>query len=117
MNCIFCKIVKKESPATIVYEDDKTMVFENIKPSAPVHLLAIPKKHISSIDEIEEGDAELIGRIVIAVRNAAHDKGLNKSGYKLVVNVGEGGGQEIFHLHFHILGGWKSDDEMNINKL
>lgn len=116
MNCIFCKIAKKESPATVVYEDDKTVVFENIRPSAPIHLLAIPKKHIPSIDEIEEADAELIGRTVIAARNAAHNKGLDKSGYKLVVNVGQGGGQEIFHLHFHILGGWESKEERNIVK-
>lgn len=114
MNCIFCKIARKEAPATVVYEDDETLVFENIRPLAPIHLLAIPKKHIPSIDEIEDDDVKLLGQTVIAARNAARDKGLDESGYKLVVNVGEGGGQEIFHLHFHILGGWESEKERDV---
>lgn len=114
MDCIFCKIARKESPADIVYEDDDTIVFNNIRPSAPIHLLVIPKKHIDSIDDIEVGDEELIGKTIITARNVARDKGLNESGYKLAVNVGKGGGQEVFHLHFHLLGGWKSDKERDI---
>ena len=117
MNCIFCKIIEKDAPATVAYEDDKTLVFESIRPVAPIHLLAIPKKHISSINEIEDGDEKLIGQTVIAARNAARDKGLDESGYKLVVNVGEGGGQEIFHLHFHILGGWRREEDRDVPEM
>ncbi len=105
-DCIFCKIVNKEAPADIVYEDEETIVFENIRPSTPIHLLAVPKKHIASVDDIQEADGELIGKVVIAARKAAASKGLDETGYKLAVNVGRGGGQEVFHLHIHILGGF-----------
>ncbi len=105
MDCIFCKIAKKEAPATIVYEDDNTIVFENIKPAAPVHLLAIPKKHIDSVNHIELKDRELMGDIFLAIQKAVEKTRIKDSGYKLAIHVGEGGGQEIFHLHFHVIGG------------
>ncbi len=108
MNCIFCKIIKKEAPATIVYEDENSVVFENIKPSTPVHLLVVPKKHIESVNHIKPEDRELIGDLFLSAQEAAKKVGIKDAGYKLAVHVGEGGGQEIFHLHIHILGGWKS---------
>ncbi len=117
MSCIFCKIVEKDAPAEVVHESEDAIVFENIRPLAPIHLLAIPKKHITSVDTIEPSDTELIGRTLIAARDAARKKGLDVAGYKLAVNVGEGGGQEIFHLHFHILGGWKSKEERDIPEM
>ncbi len=110
-DCIFCKIVNKEAPAEIVYEDDYAIVFENINPVAPTHLLAIPKKHIASVNQIEEDDAELIGKTLIAARLAAAKKGI-RNGYKVAINVEKDGGQEIFHLHFHILGGLKDNKEI-----
>ncbi len=108
MDCIFCKIIKKEAPAIIVYENDKIIVFENIKPATPIHLLAVPKKHIESVNNIEEEDKELMGEIFLAARKATEKVGIKDSGYKLTIHVGEGGGQEIFHLHVHVLGGWNN---------
>ncbi len=108
MDCIFCKIIKKEAPATIIYENDSVVVFENIKPATPIHLLAVPKKHIESVNHIEEEDKELIGEVFLAVHKAVEKVGIKYSGYKLTVHVGEGGGQEIFHLHVHVLGGWNN---------
>ncbi len=113
-DCIFCKIVAKEASSEIIYENEKVMVFRNIRPSAPVHLLAIPKKHIASINQIVSDDRELIGEVIIAAKEAARKEGIDESGYKLAVNVGKGGGQEIFHLHVHLLGGWKRVEERDI---
>lgn len=104
-DCIFCKITKKEAPAEIVYEDERLMVFKDIKPEAPVHLLVVPKKHIASIAHLnEQEDAEIVSHIVFVAKRIAKDQGL--SGYKLIFNVGREGGQIIDHLHLHLLGGW-----------
>lgn len=108
MDCIFCKIVQKQIPADIIYENEKVVAFKNIKPNAPVHLLIIPKKHIESVDTVKEEDKELIGELFIAVQKAADLAKIRERGYKLAVNVKEGGGQEIFHLHLHLLGGWEN---------
>lgn len=112
MDCIFCRIVEKKMPADIVYEDEETMVFHTIRPTAPVHLLVIPKKHIVSADHVQEEEKDLIGQLFLSAQKAA--KKMNLEGYKLAVNVGEKGGQEIFHLHVHLLGGWKNAKDRDI---
>ncbi len=112
MGCIFCKIVEKEQKADIVYEDDKIIAFKNIRPLAPVHLLVIPKKHIESVKEISGEDIDLIGHLWVKMKDIAKENDLK--GYKVAVNVGKEGGQEIFHLHYHLLGGWKSKKDRDI---
>ena len=117
MDCIFCSIIKKESPAKIVYENDNVIVFENIKPAAPIHLLIVPKKHIATVNEIKEEDKNLIGDLFIAAQEAARLKNIKDTGYKLAINVGAGGGQEIFHIHIHLLGGWQNEAERESSKV
>ena len=108
MDCIFCSIVKKEAPAEIVYENEKVVVFENIKPSAPIHMLIVPRKHIHSVNNVREEDKDLMGELFLAAWKTAEKINIKDAGYKLAVNVGKGGGQEIDHLHIHFLGGWQS---------
>ncbi len=115
MDCVFCKIIKKELPSTVVYEDDEVIVFKNIRPSAPLHYLSVPKRHISSVIEVMEGDREVVFAIILGARKAA--EGLGLKGYKLVFNVGKEGGQVIDHLHLHLLGGWKNLDEASLKGL
>lgn len=110
MDCIFCKIISKEVPSDIVYEDEKFIVFKDIKPSAPIDLLVVPKAHIKehlvSINELEEKHKDMIGGWVLVAKKVAKKQGI-EDGYRLVFNVGRKGGQEIDHLHFHLIGGWK----------
>ena len=106
-DCIFCKIVKGEIPSKKVYEDEEILAFEDINPMAPVHILVIPKKHIKSVNELEEDNNKLIGKIFLVIKNIAKEKGIDEEGYRVVTNIGENGGQEVKHLHFHILGGKK----------
>jgi len=110
--CLFCKIIKKEIPSDIVYEDEKVISFKDIHPKAPIHLLILPKKHIPSVDNLEEVDKELVGNLFVVAKNRAKEK--NLKGYKLVVNVGREGGQVIDHLHLHLLGGWRSKEEREV---
>ncbi len=112
-DCLFCKIVNKKEDSEIVYEDDKVLAFENIRPLAPVHVLVVPKKHISTVNDINKEDKELLGHMWAVMKEVAANKNVKEEGYKVAVNVGEGGGQEIFHLHYHLLGGWESQEEMN----
>ncbi len=100
-DCIFCKINSREIPSEFIYEDEKCTVFEDINPKAKTHLLLIPKKHIHSIADMEEGDEKIVGHLVRIAKQVAEKKEL--SGYKLNINVGKSGGQEIFHLHIHLL--------------
>lgn len=102
-DCIFCKITDKSIPAEIVYEDDKMLVFKDIRPSAPVHLLLIPKKHIASLQDLSAEDGELISAMMLAVPKIAAENGL-AAGFKTQINTGVQGGQEVFHLHIHIMG-------------
>ena len=104
-NCIFCKIAKKEVPYEIVYEDERIMVFKDIAPKAPVHLLIIPKKHIHSVNHIEPEDKELVGELFLVAKRVAKDQGVAESGYRLSFNVGRDAGQVVDHLHMHLLGG------------
>ena len=106
-DCIFCKIVNKEIPSTIVYEDEDILAFNDINPVTPVHILVIPKKHIESLAEIKEEDEKLIGKIHITIKKIANQVGILDKGFRVIVNCGEDGGQEVKHLHFHILGGKK----------
>jgi len=101
MDCIFCKIAKKEAPADIVYEDNNFVVFPDIHPKAPTHVLIIPKKHIVSLQEVTEHDTELMGTLLVTAQKVAKERQLK--GYKLEMHVGKEGGQIIDHLHLHLL--------------
>lgn len=102
---IFQRIIAKEIPAKILYEDDRCMAFEDVNPQAPVHLLVIPKKDIASTNEVEPEDSELIGHIFCVIKKLAVEKGLSESGYRVVSNCGPEAGQSVPHLHFHLIGG------------
>lgn len=104
-NCLFCKIIKGDIPSTKVYEDEEVYAFKDINPEAPVHILVVPKKHISSINEIEDEDRELIGKIFTLIKKIAKEQGVEQSGYRVVSNCGKDAGQTVMHLHFHILAG------------
>lgn len=103
---IFKKIIDREIPATIVYEDDLCLAFEDINPQAPTHVIVIPKKEITSVDDIRDEDAALIGHLFVVMRKIAADLGLG-DGYRVVTNCGPAAGQEVMHIHFHLLGGRK----------
>ena len=107
MNCLFCKIANKEVPAEIVYEDEKVIVLKDIHPKAPLHLLIVPKKHIPSINHLELRDKELIGGLFLVAQKIARAEGVNKTGYRLIFNMGKDAGQTVDHLHLHLLGGKK----------
>jgi histidine triad (HIT) family protein len=101
MDCIFCKIINKELPADIVYEDQEVIVFKDIKPSAPVHLLIVPQKHIFSVDHLGVEDKVLAGELILTAQKIAREMKLE--GYRLQINVGRKGGQIVDHLHLHLL--------------
>ncbi|MBI2041637.1 MAG: histidine triad nucleotide-binding protein [Candidatus Nealsonbacteria bacterium] len=107
MDCLFCKIIKKELSSEVVYEDDKFLAFKDIHPIAPVHILIIPKKHIETIEHIGPGDKELIGELFLAAKKVAKLQGVLESGYRLSFNVGKNAGQAVDHLHLHLIGGKK----------
>lgn len=102
-DCIFCKIANKEIPSKVVYEDERILVFHDLEPQAPVHVLIIPKKHISSLDDVKTEDEELLGYLLSKVKDIARSLEL-ENGYRLVNNCGEDGYQTVKHLHFHLLG-------------
>ena len=104
-DCLFCKIAKGDIPSNKVYEDDIMLAFHDIAPEAPVHVLVIPKKHISSISALEEADAAIVGAIMLRIKALADELGIAEDGYRVVANTGKNGGQTVPHLHFHILGG------------
>ena len=102
--CLFCKIVNKEIPSNIILEDEEFLAFHDINPKAPIHILAIPKIHVDSFNEI---NGELMGKMSDFIQKVAQEVNIDKSGYRVITNVGINGGQEVKHLHFHILGGAK----------
>jgi len=106
-DCIFCQIVRGEAPAEYIYKNDSLVVFKDIHPHAPVHLLIVPRKHIRSINNIDDEDDGIVSEMIRAGKMMAKEKGIAETGYKLLFNVERGGGQVIFHLHLHLLGGWK----------
>ena len=105
MSTIFQKIIDREIPATIVYEDNSVLAFEDIAPQAPIHLLIIPKKPIASMNKAQEEDAELLGKVLLVAAKLAREKGIAEQGYRLINNCNEYGGQTVYHLHFHLMGG------------
>jgi histidine triad (HIT) family protein len=105
IDCMFCRIVARQSPADIVYEDDAVVAFKDIYPKAPVHLLIVPRRHIASLAETSDGDAEVLGRCVVAARRLAETSGYAERGFRLSVNTGPEGGQVVYHVHFHFTAG------------
>jgi len=103
--CIFCQIVAQKIPARLVYEDDDLVAFEDIKPQAPVHILIIPREHFPSLNEVPEEKKSILGQALLVARLLAEEKGIATSGYRIVLNTARDSGQEVFHLHFHLLGG------------
>lgn len=106
-DCLFCKIVNKETDTRFLYEDDAYVVFKDIRPAAPVHLLLVPKIHIRSINDLEPAHQGLVGGLFHLAAAMAREQEVDQSGYKLLFNVERGGGQVIFHLHLHLIGGWQ----------
>ncbi len=104
-DCIFCKIAAKEIPSEIVYEDDEILAFKDINARAPVHLLVIPKRHIETFNDLNDDDMRIMADILSRIRDLAVSQGVAERGYRIVVNCNRDGGQEVFHLHFHLMGG------------
>jgi len=111
-DCLFCKIVSGEIPSETVYQDDLVTVFKDINPAAPVHLLIVPNEHIASVNEVKEEQRLLLGHLITTAKRMAGEKGIQSSGYRLIINTGPDGGQEVFHLHVHLLGGGKMKHPM-----
>jgi len=103
--CIFCKIVEGDAPADFVYQDEHVVAFADIHPQAPVHLLIIPVRHIPSMAEVKDDDTELLGHMLQVARKLAEEHGISETGYRIITNCGAEGGQVVFHLHFHLVGG------------
>lgn len=104
-DCIFCKIVRKEVPADILFEDDNLIAFNDIHPQAPTHVLIVPKEHIPTVNDLTEDQAALVGNLVLRAQALAAQRGIDGAGYRLVMNCNAEGGQTVFHIHLHLLGG------------
>jgi len=104
-DCIFCKIINKDIPASIVYEDEEIVAFNDINPKAPVHILLIPKQHFASLNDIPLKKKQILSELLFKAKQIAEEKGIADSGYRLVLNTGKDSGQEVCHLHLHLLGG------------
>ena len=105
-DCLFCKIVRGEIPCRKVYEDDEVLAFHDINPVAPVHFMLVPKVHLATLTDVRDSDAVLLGKLLLLAPRLAKEQGLH-DGFRTVINTGKGGGQEIFHLHIHVIGGGK----------
>ena len=105
MSTIFAKIIKGEVPADVVYKDDRVTCFRDINPAAPVHILIVPNKEIPTVNDLDEKDAALAGHMLLVAKKLAKDEGIAESGYRLIINCNREGGQEVFHLHMHLMGG------------
>lgn len=106
-DCIFCKIVKNEIPSKKVYEDEDIVAFYDVNPVTKIHILVIPKKHIASVTDLKKEDEAVIGKIYTVINQIAKEQGFDEDGFRIITNCGEHGGQEVMHLHFHILAGQK----------
>ena len=104
-DCLFCKIINKEIPSEIVYEDDRLLAFRDINPAAPVHILIIPKVHIASLNDLDETNSDIVKDIALKAKELAEKEGIAESGYRIINNIGDDGGQTVKHLHFHLMGG------------
>ena len=111
-DCLFCKIIKGEIPSKKVYEDEEILAFHDIDPAAPIHILVIPKKHITSLAHLEKEDEEVVGKIFGVINKIAEEQGFKEDGYRVITNCGKNGGQEVMHLHFHILAGKKLGEKI-----
>ncbi len=109
MACVFCKIINKEISTDIIFENDNVVAFNDINPIAPVHVLVIPKRHIGSVIDIENEDVNLMGELIFVAKKIADNLNISQKGYKLLLRVGKDGGQEIQHIHLHLIGGKKLD--------
>lgn len=105
MDCLFCKIANSEIPAKIIYQDDKIVVFDDINPQAPVHKIIIPRKHVATLNDLQPEDTTLVGHMIQSAVKLAQELGIAQEGYRLVNNCNAGGGQTVFHIHMHLLGG------------
>jgi histidine triad (HIT) family protein len=105
MDCLFCKIVEKSIPAKLIYEDPSILAFDDIRPAMPIHKLIIPKRHIASLAEAKAEDAELLGRLQLVAQKLAHELAVTESGYRVVMNINQHGGQTVYHIHLHLLAG------------
>jgi len=106
-DCLFCQIIRGDKPADFLHKDGSLVVFKDIYPQAPVHLLIVPRRHIRSMNEVAEQHRDIISQMILKGKEMAQEEGVAKSGYKLLFNVERGGGQVIFHVHLHLLGGWR----------
>jgi len=104
-NCIFCKMAARQIPGDVVFEDDELLAFNDISPQAPVHTLIIPKRHVATVNELTDADAGLVGRMLLRARSIAADRGISESGFRMIMNCNSEGGQTVYHLHLHLLGG------------
>jgi histidine triad (HIT) family protein len=104
-DCLFCKIIDKTIPAELIFEDERIVAFNDINPQAPVHVLIIPKEHFASLNDIPEEKKDLLSHILLRARQIAQNIGIKEKGYRIVLNTGKESGQEVFHIHFHLLGG------------
>jgi len=104
-DCLFCKIVAGEIPASRVFEDDRCIAFNDVSPQAPTHVLIVPRQHIDSLDKAEANDKELLGHLLLTGASIAREKGFADDGYRVVINTNSDGGQTVFHVHIHLLGG------------
>ena len=111
-DCLFCKIVEGSIPSTKVYEDEEILAFNDINPAAPIHILVIPKKHIESLAHMQKEDEAIVGKIYGVINKIAEEKGFKDNGYRVIVNCGKDAGQEVMHLHFHVLAGAKFGDKI-----
>lgn len=111
-NCLFCKIINGDIPSNKVYEDEEILAFYDINPAAPIHILVIPKKHITSLAYLEKEDEKVVGKIYGVINKIAEEKEFKENGYRVIVNCGKDAGQEVMHLHFHILAGAKFGDKI-----
>ncbi len=105
MDCLFCKISRKEIPAKIIYEDEEVVVFDDIAPRAPTHKLIIPRRHIATLNDLNKADAQLAGKLLLTAQKIAKSCGHAEEGYRVVMNCNQGAGQTVFHIHLHLLGG------------
>ena len=105
VDCLFCKIVAGDIPADVVYESDTILAFRDVNPQAPTHVLVIPKRHIETINDLQEGDRQVVGDLFLVAARIAAEEGIADDGYRVVMNCNEGAGQSVFHIHLHLIGG------------
>lgn len=111
-DCIFCKIIKREIPSEIVYEDEKVIAFKDVNPAAPIHILVVPKTHIATLLDVSKEDDALISYIYQVINKIAKERGFAENGFRVITNCGKDSGQEVMHIHFHVIGGKKLGDKI-----